>query len=376
MNVPVSNNTTVLFVNSNKTLPAGCTIKIKPTIGDESSDFNQSHVLRYLLKYKDASLAIASCLLITLSIYLIKLSISLNAPEMAFFKNFIELILSLAFSYIYERSLFENLKESRIEIIIYCLANYTSIITLYFSIRLIDFTDSMSIRYLSSMIAIIFSSFLSLKNENFNTNSIVANVIVTILTSIFGLIGIICIIKPFFLFNSYDQTINYLDNTFYFNIGIFLAVISAFATALSFIFMKKLKNSDVHYCISNFYLSLTGIMISLILSFIFNSSSSWSLKQQFIYKDVSLALVSALISYIGKNILFKIVAELNSTKWAFLNITDLIGAFLIDVIVSKTFNPLTLIGSFFIFFSVLILIFFKYIMVKLKLDAYRLEFVE
>ncbi len=99
-------------------------------------------------------------------------------------------------------------------------------------------------------------------------------------------------------------------------------------------------------------------------------------KTAILYKDVSLALLSALISYIGKNLFYKVLAEINSSEWAYLNLTDLIAAFLIDIIVSKVFSILTLIGCFFIFFSVLILIFFKYIMVKLKLDAYRLEFVE
>jgi hypothetical protein len=279
----VTNNTTVVFVNSNKTLPAGCTIKISPR-NDDESEFNQSKFIKFLLRYKDVVLGIGSCILITIGIFLIKLSISLNVPEMAFFKSLIELILSLSFSYIYERSLFENLKESRIELIVYILVNYTSLITLYFSIKLIDFSDSISIRYISSIIAIILASFLSLKNENFNTNSIIANVIVTILTSIFGLIGLMCIIKPYFLFDTYAQTINYLDNTFYLNIGILLAIISAFTTAVSFIFMKRLKNSNVQYCVLNFYLSLIGIMISLCLSLIFNSNNNWNLKQQFFIK--------------------------------------------------------------------------------------------
>lgn len=111
-----------------------------------------------LSKFYSVFLALLATVALTFSIFLVKLSHSLNASQMATVKFGTQLMLCLPFAYFYRQSLFGPAGARR-WLFARGLAGSLSILAAYFSIKLINFGDSMAIRYSSPIITTIFARF-------------------------------------------------------------------------------------------------------------------------------------------------------------------------------------------------------------------------
>ena len=111
-----------------------------------------------LSKFYSLFLALLATVALTFSIFLVKLSHSLNASQMGTVKFSTQLMLCFPFAYFYRQSLLGP-KGSRRWLLARGLAGALSILAAYFSIKMINFGDSMAIRYSSPIVTTIFARF-------------------------------------------------------------------------------------------------------------------------------------------------------------------------------------------------------------------------
>lgn len=149
----------------NKTSPMELTVGVEPRKNEEETTSCACIARKLgmdaqrLSKFYSLFLALLATVALTFSIFLIKLSHSLNASQMATVKFGTQLMLCFPFAYFYRQSLLGP-SGSRRWLIARGLTGSLSILAAYFSIKMIHFGDSMAIRYSSPIITALFAHFL------------------------------------------------------------------------------------------------------------------------------------------------------------------------------------------------------------------------
>lgn len=146
----------------NKTVPLGIAV-----IKDEDDEGTGCECIarklgmdaQRLSKFYSVFLALLATVALTFSIYLVKLSHSLNASQMGTIKFATQLLCCLPFAYFYRQSLLGP-AGSRRWLVARGLAGSLSLLAAYFSIKMINFADSMAIRYSSPILTALFARFL------------------------------------------------------------------------------------------------------------------------------------------------------------------------------------------------------------------------
>ncbi len=102
---------------------------------------------------------LVSSLAILTSIFFVRLSTQLNPAEMSIIKFTVQLLLCIQFKFVYSHDLLGP-RQYRPLLVARGLTASISIIVCYFSINLIKFADSMSLRYTSLILTVVFASWL------------------------------------------------------------------------------------------------------------------------------------------------------------------------------------------------------------------------
>jgi uncharacterized membrane protein len=112
-----------------------------------------------LSKFYSIFLALFATIALTCSIFLVQLSRSLNASDMATIKFGTQLIFCLPFAYFYRQNVFGP-RGARVWLVLRGLVGAFSILAAYFSIKMINFGESMAIRYSSPILTALFARIL------------------------------------------------------------------------------------------------------------------------------------------------------------------------------------------------------------------------
>lgn len=112
-----------------------------------------------LSKFYSIFLALFATIALTCSIFLVQLSRSLNASDMATIKFGTQLIFCLPFAYFYRQNVFGP-RGARVWLVLRGLVGAFSILAAYFSIKMINFGESMAIRYSSPILTALFARML------------------------------------------------------------------------------------------------------------------------------------------------------------------------------------------------------------------------
>jgi drug/metabolite transporter (DMT)-like permease len=341
------------FLHLNRTLPSGT-----PDQNSHQEMSSNGQKLRNgvqkLSHINGIFLAIFSTLAITCSIYLVKVSKALNASDMATIQFGVQILFCLPLAFFYGQCLIGP-KDSRKILVFRGLAAAISVITLYFSIKLISFTDSIIIRYSSPIVTAVFA-YLFLKEKLNNVHFV---------SLVLSIIGLIFVIHPSFLFGKYGQP-KAIEGSIWFLVGILLAIVSSFSAGSSIVFTKNLTNKNVHFTIIMFFFSLTGFIISIAISgvlFRFGTThKNWNLTRQFLIRDISFALLAGLVNFLGHVSFTLAIAKENPNKIALLRSMDIFVAFLVEYLIfSIVPNWLSAIGALFVILAVSIIYIYKLI---------------
>lgn len=316
-----------------------------------------------LSKFYSLALALLATLAITCSIFLVKLSIALSASDMAVVKFSVQILFCLPFAYFYRQDLFGP-KGSRILLLFRGLLGALSILSAYFSIKMIHFADSMVIRYSSPLVTALFARIILKEKLS----------LIHIISFGLSIIGVLCVVRPSFLFRQFGQQ-GQVETSLEFILGIILALFSAISAGSTFVFIKKLTNKKIHFTIIIFYFSFLGFLISsgtsLVLYLTNLTHQNLILTKQYVLKDISIGLLAGLISFFGHVCFTLAIARNNANKIAVLRTIDILIAFVLEyLILDVAPHWVTLLGAFLILLSVLVIYVYKFLLNKRKRDTY------
>ncbi|RNA17435.1 solute carrier family 35 member G1 [Brachionus plicatilis] len=321
---PNSSETITLKTISLNTLPVNSTEELNQSKCNQLTNklgIKSAH----LSKFYSLSLALVSSIAITCSIFMVKLSNVLSASDIGIIKFAVQIIFSIPIAYFYHQDMFGP-KGSRLWLVLRGLVGASSIMAAYFSIRLINFEDSMVIRYSSPIITAIFARII-LKDRLSMMHFIS-----------FGLsfLGIICVIRPSLIFQRFGQS-QQVENSIEFILGISLSIFSAMTAGSTFVFIKKLTNKKIHFIVLIFYFSLFGFLISsgisLILYLTKITHHNLMYTKEVILRDTVIGLLSGMISFIGHVCFSLAIARETANKIAVLRTIDILVAFLLEYLV-------------------------------------------
>ena len=302
-------------------------------------------------------LAILATACITFSIFLVKLSVALTASDMAVLKFASQILLCIPFIYYYKET-WLGPKELRFLLVGRGLADAISLLAAYFSIKMINFADTITIRYASPILTVLLAH-LFLK-EKLNISHLVS--------FLFVLVGIVFIARPSGLFGRFGQATR-VEKSFNFILGIGLAVVCALSASSTFIFIKKLirYRHSVQFTVVILYFSVIGLGLSLLISFVIYAVGFDALiferTRGYILKDVGIGLMAGLVSFFGQACFNLAITNENTNKISFLKTIDIAVAFLIEYLVlSVKPHWLNLVGAGLIFSSVIFMFLYKFIM--------------
>ena len=350
-------------MNNNASNSANESIKSPRSEPASENASNEAFFLRLsqLAKFNGIFLALVSALAITASTFMIKLSLTLNSAEMASVKFLVQTIFCMPFAYFYKTSLLGP-KEARLILILRGLAGSISIIAAYFSIKMITFGESMSIRYSSPIVTALFAS-LFLKEK-------LSPILFVSLA--LSLIGVLCVTRPSAIFRGFGQLPG-VESSTNFRIGLGLASISALIGATTFVFVKKLTNKNIHFSIIIFYYSLFGCLFSFMLALMlyftggrFNLTSE--LSQQILLRDLAIAILAGVINFAGHICFTFALRSENVNKIALIRTLDIFVAFFIEYAILGVVPAwMTLVGSGVMLISVSIIFIYRLVLLERKL---------
>jgi drug/metabolite transporter (DMT)-like permease len=310
--------------------------------------------------YKCSGVVLVTCatVYLTCSYFLMKLSKSLNASEMSSIKFFVTFSFSGIAALFWKQSLLGP-KESRIYLMLRGLCGSIALILNYFSLQLINYSDSTIIRNLSPLMTALFA-FIFLK-ESMN----ISHLFSTLVT----LIGLVFIARPAFLFGQLATKSSNIENNWHFYLGLCLALLSTVFFGLAFIFIRKLSTVKVHFSVCLFYLSSIGFVLSvlnsIILYFTGNSYQDLPIELIYIKRDAGIAVLAGVINFFGHVCLSTALVSENSNKISAMRFLDIAIAFILEYSIIKIAPDLfSISGASFIVASLLILFIYKLIVAK------------
>ena len=295
----------------------GCSNEKNIFVISESKSPARTEVRKRAHVIRDFAIAFVSSTAILLSIFLVKLSVCLNASDVGFIKFIIQFLFCLPFSCSHN---ILGPKGCRILLICRGLTGAISIVACYFSVKLIiNFPDAISIRYLSPIATTLIASYIlkeKLKSAHwFAIGS--------------SLIGCALIIRPATLLGRYGKEWEAKQM-----IGIALALIGMCAIALGYYFIKKLADQRVHFSVGVFYFSATGLLLTGSLSTaLYLLGFGWeeeAASPTLVVKDVLIALIAGLLKFFGHLSFSLVAAKENTEQLALLRLLDVALAILLD----------------------------------------------
>lgn len=320
-------------------------------------------------KFIGFCIAVSSAFFLSLSNIFIRKAVMLNGSEQATFRYLLQLLVMLMIIFKNKLNPFGK-KEDRIRLILRGICGMCALISLHFSVKFIDPSDSAALLH-SKIVLVSILSRIFLK-EKLN----LAHLISILLT----IIGVLLVSQPSFLkqyiYSSFNLTkIEFSNSTigivskesgFKPIIGILFGIMAAFFSSLVPIFLKNLSNRKVHYSVSVIYASYLGIPFSLLISLVlhlsdldkrnfeeFNNSSviAWQLFYSFISAS------SGVLSQTMMNISIKYE---DASKVALLRSTDLLYTFILQhFFLGIDSNLFSIIGASLIFISTILVLVFK-----------------
>lgn len=353
---PNTNETITLKTISLNTLPVNSTEELSHSKCKQLTEIlgiKPTH----LSKFYSLSLALVSSVAITCSIFMVKLSNVLSASDIGVIKFGVQIIFCIPLAYFYHQEMFGP-KGSRLWLVLRGLVGAASIIAAYFSIRLINFEDSMVIRYSSPIITAIFARII-LKDKL----SVMHFISFTL-----SFMGILCVIRPSLIFRQFGQN-QLIENSIDFILGISLSIFSAITAGSTFVFIKKLTNKQIHFIVLIFYFSLFGFLISSGISMILYltkiSHHNLMYTKEVILRDVVTGLLSGLISFIGHVCFSLAIARETANKIAVLRTIDILVAFLLEYLVLNVMpHWITVIGAGLVLIGVILIYVYKFFIKK------------
>jgi drug/metabolite transporter (DMT)-like permease len=348
-------------LNYNKTVPIGSQIEIieEDQISCKClSNFLGMDATR-VDKCYSIFLILFSTIAITCSIFLIKLGFTLNASDMAVIKFLLQVVLCLPFAYFYKENLFGQ-REVRVLLALKGLVGSLSILAAYFSIRMINFADSMVIRYTSPIVTPLVARIIFKEKLSW----------IHLISVLLSSVGILLVVRPSVFFFSYGQP-KEIENSITFILGIVLALVGSLLAGSTFLFMKKLT-IKIHFTIMIFYFSSIGFLVSLAISatiyFLNRSETKWNI---YVYRDVSLALFAGLINFIGQICFSLVLAKENANKIGLIRGFDLFLVFILEYFVLLIVpHWITLLGAAFILIGVSVMFIYKIYLLRKKESTY------
>jgi drug/metabolite transporter (DMT)-like permease len=359
-----NNNKRVFFINSTDTnLSASVGSQINSINLNDTQETTETTSSKSITKrmydlfkeYYGLILAIVSTICITCSIFLIKISIVLNAADMAVVAFVVQIVLCIPFGYFFKQNLVGP-KDVRCLLITRALAGSISAIACYFSVKLINFSDAISIKSIGFILTAIMAHFFLKEKFTF----------IHFISIFLSSIGILCIIRPTILFKYFGKTFEFEQSAI---IGYSLALFGTFALSNTFIFVKKLTNKNIHFSIIVFYFCLVGLILSLVISSCLILSGftheTWELGKQFLLRDISLGIVSGLCQIFGHICFTLAIKSENANKIALFRTLDILIAYLIEYFILKIIpNLLSMIGSSLILIGVSLIFIYKITVLK------------
>lgn len=310
-----------------------------------------------LKKYYGLILAILSTICITCSMFLVKMSIVLNASDMSVVIFAVQLVFCIPFGYLFKQNLLGPKKEHFL-LIARGLTGVVSILACYFSVKLINFADAISIRSMGFVLTTLMARmFLS---EKFTFIHFIAIAL--------SMTGTLCIVRPTFLFKHFGKIWEFEHETSTV-IGYSLILFGTLALSSTFIFVKKLTNKNIHFSIIVFYFSLIGFIVSVVISsglFLAGvAHETWDLGKQFVLRDIALGLLAGLCAMLGHVCFTLAIATETANKIALFRTLDILIAYLLEFFILKTMPQiLSLVGSCFILMGVLTIFIYKLMILK------------
>ena len=312
---------------------------------------------KHVSKMYSLSLALISSIAITCSIFMVKLSNVLSASDIGLIKFGVQIVFCIPIAYFYHQEMFGP-KGSRLWLVLRGFVGASSLIAVYFSIRLINFEDSMVIRYSSPVITAIFARIILKEKLS----------MMHFISFILSLMGVLCVIRPSLIFRQFGQS-QQVENSFDFILGISLSIFSAMTAGSTFVFLKKLTNKQIHFIVLIFYFSLFGFLISSVVSLILYLTKvthhNLMYTKEIILRDTMIGLLSGLISFIGHVCFSLAIARETANKIAVLRTIDILVAFLLEYFILGIIpHSITVIGAALVLTGVITIHMYKLLVKK------------
>ena len=259
---------------------------------------------------------------------------------------------------------------------------------LYFGILFIPPSDCSAINHTSIIVTALLSRIFMKEKLG------IPHIIALVLT----IVGVVLISKPSLIFQNnsslnLDMTTNqtlsckYLNdscknivpvvnvnNDFTFKLGIVLIVISALFCGALQIFIKKLCHHNVHWSVNSIYMAFYGLPLSILASVLlfYFGYSHQNLKEELKVLHIQLFFsgLSALFAISGIVFIIKALTYEDATKISIAKTIDVIISFGLQLIILNiTVDFLSVLGSFAIVLSTVIVLGFKLIETKIDDDS-------
>ena len=321
--------------------------------------------------YYGILLALLASLFLSLAIILTKRASFFTASDIGAFRYIVQFVLMIVVAYFNKQNLLGP-KDMRKMLLIRGLMGTIGMLTSFYSIKLIDPSDSAALLHLSIVIVPIISR-VFLK-EKFK--------IINLFSLIMSIFGVFLIAQPSFLFkqkfdfnfqNNCNLTITNCshssanqDISLKKILGISIGLVTPFITAFVVVILKKLANNKVHYSIAVIYPAYVGVPTSLLLSLVMFLTGARKNDMKLIEDvpsilyQVAFALSSGIFGVFSQIFMILSLKYEETSKILIVRSTDLLLIFLFQHLILSVYpNLFSIIGACLILFSTLLILIFQ-----------------
>lgn len=316
------------------------------------------------IRFRGLILQFISAFFLALSGILIRKATFCTASEQTAVRNLIQMLIMIAIA-VYNKLNIFGPRDQRTKLILRGLLGSTAIITIAYSIKFINPSDSQALYNTRLIIISILARFFLKEKMS----------IVLIFCLILTITGVLLIAQPSFLVSKplvksvfLNESLNGTDavkpkpetSSILSYVGILLGIISAFCASCVAILVKKLSNSNVHYAINTCYSSYLGLPIALIIALVtyFTGNrvidpTSYDTTEKLIWQ-IFFLIASALCGclFVSLQVMSNRYEEAN--KLAIMSTTNLFWSFALQyIILNISPNLLSAIGALLIFIAII-----------------------
>lgn len=317
-----------------------------------------------------------SGMLLSLSNVFIKKAQITTGSEQAFMRYIVQAIIMLT-TIVITKNTFFGPRNVRHFLVIRGICGSIGMISLHFSIKLIDPSDSVALLHLNTIITTVLAR-LFLK-ELFTLAHLTGLMV--------SVIGVILIGQPAVIFGKAVSDVgnleDYVNSTIvstdideisHWNFigGVSLAMATAFLSAIVAVALKKLSNHKIHYAITTMYASYFGLPVSSLMSLVL-IFSGMTHRDPKLYEDVPTFALQILYSFISglcgtfSQVFFNISMKYeDASKVMIYRSTDLFFTYIFQYFtLNISTNIFSVIGAFLIIFGTVLILMYKIIEKKL-----------